>query len=248
MAFSPHLIDTDKFWRLQSQVGSGSFRNVAHVDLANRPDKRYPWLPVVFNTTGYNYRAVPYIQHMVTEEENLHKAFFRHLNALNHAHVVSWVSSLANEMNVCYEMPYLFDNNTESLSKQPFLYYARDEHGDNGNPNDHGINSSEKKGILVQRLCNKMNDLFNRLREEHVGFWTETDKKSLEDRMVEEWKKCQNEIINFHYGMHHNWNPGMTADLEKTMDLPCPSINIAKLEMNELLDEHFSQRGDRGFP
>ena len=162
------------------------------------------------------------------------------MNAITNPDIVARVGALHFEQMAKYLMPKLFEDIENDLNDSNYFYFQRPEHGSNGNPHAHLTNSSEKMGMLYTKLCKRMDDKFSSLLEAHEGVWNDSDRDLLKKSIIDEWRDCQKEIISNYKGMYHNWNPGKTASLKKTMDYS--GVNLSSLNMDKVIDDYLSQR------
>ena len=135
--------DTPAYFKLLQQETVGAKRDFIYMDPVTRPNQP-PTYPAWFKTFAPPYNCVPYLHRLFTTDKNdLKDPGKRKRQALLNPGVVEWVISLLAELDVKY---------LRSIRYKADWFWARNEHGSNGNPHWHSVLYSRELGDLCDRL------------------------------------------------------------------------------------------------
>ena len=206
LQYSYLIRDSPAMYRSLSQEAVGVKRDLEYEDEMTRPGET-PTYCSHFRTIAPPYTIAPYIHRLLASTyEDLTNPIKRRNQALLNPVIVVWVIAFLAELDIKHLVKERYSSD---------LYLARAENGDNGNPHWHDVLYSKELGKLCVKLKNELKDYLNELIEEkraETPLDTEftlddTDKASIQSKIKEKFKSCQESIIAFFAGTYFNWNP-----------------------------------------
>ena len=235
MQYAPMIPNSDAYWSHQKNIELETKRDLEYMDEVTRGDVKYPTLVSLFRTQSPSHNQVYYIQKLCSSnDEDLRNPFKRKANALKYPTTVVVVLSLLTELDIKYL----------AKARYPFQYYfARNEHGKNGNPHWHSLLYSQELGKCCVEQQEIIKTFFEheveRLQNENNGCLPDNAQQLLQSSIKPVFRNAQRCLIEFYGSAYTNWNPaynhaGVPTDRYST------SPDISTISLASMIDSALS--------